>query len=189
LLNVLDIVPSGNVIVKRDFVSVGSGAVPIVLVTMTSDRFDITLPITTESSSGLAIMTYDPVYRQWNPTWASDPISGTARPLPAANQPGGTSGGDLLRDGSRILELRTTTVNGAAHLQLFRYDPKTHTVTALKMVPTPGAAEKDAVFDADLDVNMADLNDDGVYEVVADNVSGVKTWSWDGSKFVPRETH
>jgi hypothetical protein len=185
---VLDVVPSGNVIVRRDFLPLDGGPVNNVLVTMTSDRFDITLPITKESSSGLAIMTYDSVYRQWKATWSSDPISGTARPLPAANQIGGTNGGDLLRDGSHILELRTTTVDGAAHLQLFRYDPKTHTATALKMVPAPGAAEKDAIFDADLDVNMADLNDDGVYEVVADNVSGVKTWSWDGSKFVPRET-
>lgn len=186
LLNVFDIVPSGNVVAKRDFLSLDGGQTNNVLVTMTSDRYDITLPITQESASGLAVMTYDPQYRQWNPTWASDPISGTARPLPAANQPGGTNGGDLLHDGSHILELRTTTVDGAAHLQLFRYDSKTHQATVLKMVPAAGAPVKDAVFEADLDVTVADLNDDGVYEVVADNVAGVKTWSWDGAKYVPK---
>jgi len=188
LLNVFEIVPSGNVVAKRDFLPLDGGQVPNVLVTMTSDRYDIALPITQESASGLAVMTYDPQYRQWNPTWVSDPISGTARPLPASNQPGGTNGGDLLHDGSHVLELRTTTVDGAAHLQLFRYDSKAHQATVLKMVPAAGAPEKDAVFDADLDVNVTDLNDDGVYEVVADNVAGVKTWSWDGSKYVPRGT-
>jgi len=189
LLNVSEVVPIGNIVAKRDFMPLDGGPVDNALVTLTSDRFDISLPITQDSSSGIVVLTYDPVYREWAPTWASEPISGTARPLPAANQPGGTNGGDLLRDGSHILEIRTTTVDGKAHLELFRYDSKTHKATLLKMVPQAGAPEKDAIFDADLDVTVADLDDDGVYEVVADNVAGVNTWRWDGSKFIPREAH
>ena len=187
VLNVFDVAPAGNIVVKRDILPLDGKQPDNVLVTLTGSRMEPSIPLTNENGSAIGVMTYDPVYREWGLTWQSDPISGTARPLPASNQFGGTNGGDLLRDGSSVLMLRTTTIDGAAHLALFRYDRSTHKATPLKMVPTAGAAEKNALFDADLDVTVADLDDDGVYEVVADNVSGVKTWRWDGSKYVPRE--
>jgi hypothetical protein len=187
LLNVFGIAPAGNIVVKRDILPLDGKQPDNVLVTLTGSHVEPSTSLTIENSSAISVMTYDPVYREWNITWQSDPISGTARPLPASNQFGGTNGGDLLRDGSSILMLRTTTIDGAAHLALFRYERNSHKATPLKMVPDLGLAEKNAVFDADLDVTVADLDDDGVYEVVADNVSGVKTWRWDGSKYVPRE--
>ncbi|MDQ3703772.1 MAG: hypothetical protein M3437_00855, partial [Chloroflexota bacterium] len=55
----------------------------------------------------------------------------------------------------------------------------------LRMVPVGGGAEQNAAFTADLDLNVADLDDDGIYEVVADNVAGVQVWKWDGQKYVP----
>jgi hypothetical protein len=55
------------------------------------------------------------------------------------------------------------------------------------MVPVGGGPEQDAIFDADLDVNVADLDDDLKWEVIADNESGVQIWRWDGSKYVPVE--
>lgn len=186
LVNVFDIVTPGNMVVKHDALPLDKTQPDNILATITGNRLGISQPLTQETTSALGVMTYDPVYREWNLTWQSDPISGTARPLAASTQFGGLNGGDLLRDGSSILLLRTTTRDGKAHLQVLRYDSKTHTATVLKMVPEAGAAEKDAIFDADLDVTMADLNDDGVYEVIADNVAGVKSWSWDGSKFQPR---
>jgi hypothetical protein len=186
LLNIFDIVTPGNIIIKHDLLPLDKTTPDNVLATITGSRLGVTQPLTEETTSAIGVMTYDPVYREWNLTWQSDPISGTARPLSASTQFGGVNGGDLLRDGSAILLLRTTTLDGKAHLQVFRYDSKTHTATVLKMVPELGAAEKDAIFDADLDVTMADLDDDGVYEVIADNVAGVKTWFWDGSKFQPR---
>jgi len=188
LLNVFDIAPPGNIAIKRDILPLDGHQPDNVLVTFTGARMDPSTPLTDENGSAIGVMTYDSVYRDWNLTWQSDPISGTARPLPASDQFGGTNGGELLRDGSPILMLRTTTIDGAAHLELFRYDRKAHRASPLKMVPELGAAEKDAVFTADLDVTVADLDDDGIYEVVADNVPGVKTWHWDGSKYVPRET-
>jgi hypothetical protein len=188
LLNVFDIAPAGNIVVKRDILPLDGKQPDNVLVTLTGSRIEPSASLTTENGSAIGVMTYDPVYREWNLIWQSDPISGTARPLPASNQFGGTNGGDLLRDGSSVLMLRTTTVDRAAHLELFRYDRNSHKAAPLKMVPDAGAAEKDAIFDADLDVTVADLDDDGVYEVVADNLSGVKTWRWDGSTYVPRET-
>lgn len=186
VLNVFDVVTPGNLVAKRDFLPLDGGKVDNVLVTITAARLGADQPLTDEATSAIGIMTYDPTYYEWNLTWQSVPISGTARPLPGADQIGGTNGADLLRTGSPILELRTTTLDGAAHLELFSYDRKTHSAAPLKMVPQLGAAETDAIFAGDLDVNVADLNDDGVHEVVADNVAGVNTWRWDGSKFVPR---
>jgi hypothetical protein len=85
------------------------------------------------------------------------------------------------------LALRTTTIDGAAHLQLLRWNKETSTGEPLRMVPAGGGPEQDAIFDADLDVNVADLDDDLKWEVIADNVSGVQIWRWDGSKYVPVE--
>jgi hypothetical protein len=173
-------------VIKRDILPLDGAQPDNVLATITGARLGASQPLTEENTSAIGVATYDPVYREWNLTWQSDPISGTARPLPSSTQFGGINGADLLRDGSAILLLRTTTLDGAAHLQVFRYDRGTHKATPLKMVPELGAAEKDALFDADLDVTMADLDDDGVYEVIADDVAGVKTWRWDGSKYLPR---
>lgn len=188
VLNIFGIVTPGNLAVKRDILPLDGNNPPNVLVTIAGARLGVSTPLTTENTSALGVMTYDPVFREWNLSWQSDPISGTARPLAASNQFGGTNGGDLLRDGSPILELRTTTLDGMAHLQLLRYDRNTHKAIPLKMVPSTGAPEKDALFDGELDVTVADLDDDGIYEVVADNVSGVQAWRWDGSRYIPRET-
>ncbi|MBF6614671.1 MAG: hypothetical protein IVW55_16280 [Chloroflexi bacterium] len=142
-----------------------------------------TQPITQEEHSALSVLTYDPVYREWTPTWSSTEITGTASPLPLYSQPGGYNGGDLVHVGAPILVLRTTERAGHARLALWRWDKQKRTGEPLKMVSAGGGAERDAVFDADLDVNMADLDNDGVYEVVADNLKGVQVWKWDGSKF------
>ena len=92
----------------------------------------------------------------------------------------------MLGTGESVFALRTTTLDGKAHLELFKWNKTTHAGELLKMVPAGGGAEQDALFDADLDINMADLNDDGVYEVVADNVTGVQVWSWGWLQYVPK---
>lgn len=186
-LDVFNAASPGNLVAKRDILPLDGSKPENVLVTLTGSRLGVTQPLTEENSSAIGVLSYDTVYREWNLTWQSAPISGTARPLIAANQLGGFNGGDLLRTGAPIFALRTTTLDGAAHLALFRWNKATHKGELLKMIPAGGGAEKDAIFDADLDVNVADLDDDGVYEVVADNVSGVRIWRWDGSKYVPKE--
>jgi hypothetical protein len=143
--------------------------------------------ITGEFRSNINVLTYDETYREWNAAWSSDPVSGTATPLLSVAQKeiGGLNGDDLLRTGSPILLVRTTTVDSRAHLYLYRWDAAGKKADAVKMVPVGGGAEQNAGFVADLDINMADLDDDGVYEVVADNVAGVQVWKWDGQKYVP----
>lgn len=177
----------GNVLVKSDLLQLDGEGVEEGLLTITESRLGVTKALTEEVTSAFGVVTYDPVYREWVLGWQSDALPGVARPLPDIELPGGFNGGDLLRDGSAILALRTTTLDGKAHLYVYKYDRQARSAAPLKVVPTEGAAEEDAHFEADLDVTMADLDDDGVYEVIADNVAGVQTWRWDGSRFVPRE--
>jgi hypothetical protein len=185
-LQVFNFTSPGNLIIKRDKLSLDGGPVDNVLMTLTEARLGVTRPVTDEVGSVLNVVTYDPTYFEWNLAWQSEPISGVARLLPATGALGGWNGGKLLGTDDPVLALRTTTLDGKAHLELFKWNKTTHAGEILKMVPADGGAEKDALFDADLDINMADLNDDGVYEVVADNVTGVQVWSWDGSKYVPK---
>jgi hypothetical protein len=186
MLQVFGFTSPGNLIIKRDQLPLDDGTVDNVLMTLTEARLGQTRPITEEVNSVLNVVTYNDKYFEWDLTWQSDPISGVARLLPADGTLGGWNGGKLLGTDDRVIALRTTTLDGAAHLELFKWNKTTHAGEVLKMVPVGGGAEKDAVFDADLDINMADLNEDGVYEVVADNVAGVQVWSWDGSKYVPK---
>jgi hypothetical protein len=187
LFSPFDYVLPGDVLVKHDFIDLDGTAPKEAVVTLTENRLGVSKPLTEEVVSAVGIVVYDSVYHEWDPRWLSVPISGTARPLPATNVLGGWHGADILRTGQPVVGLRTSTLDGRAHLKLFRYDKNTRMGEPLKMVPQGGGAEQEALFDADLDVTVADMDDDGVYEVIADNVSGVQTWKWDGSKYVPRE--
>ncbi len=187
-LTIFGFVTAGNLVAKSDKLPLDGAAVDNVLLTITESRLGVTHPLTEEVTSALGVGSWDPVYREWNLAWQSVPISGVARLIPSANQPGGWNGNTLLGTSDRVLALRTTTLDGAAHLQLFKWNKDTHAGEPLRMVPAGGGPEQDAVFDADLDVNMADLDEDGKWEVIADNVAGVQTWRWDGSKYIPVET-
>jgi hypothetical protein len=180
-LNVFNFFPETGTLVKRDTLQLDKDGPDEVVITVTSPQEAITGTF----SSAIAVLTYDAVYREWDVRWSSTSITGTASPLPAANRAGGVNGGDLLRTGSPILLLRTTTEDNRAHLAMWRWNIGTGNGDYLKMLPVGGELEREAVFDADLDVNVADINDDGVYEVVADNLAGVQVWKWDGSRYVP----
>jgi hypothetical protein len=180
-LNVFNFFPETGTLVKRDTLQLEKDGPDEVLITVSSPQEAITGTF----SSAVAVLTYDTVYREWDVRWSSTSITGTASPLPAANRAGGVNGGDLLRTGTPILLLRTTTEDNRAHLAMWRWNTGTGNGDYLKMLPVGGGPEREAVFDADLDVNVADLNDDGVYEVVADNLAGVQVWKWDGSRYVP----
>jgi hypothetical protein len=182
-LNIYQYYQTNNTLVRRDSVQLDGGGANEVLYTLTGPD----PVITGETRSNINVLTYDPTYREWNSTWSSDPVSGTATPLLSVAQRdlGGLNGDDLLRTGAPIFIIRTTTQDGRAHLYLYRWDAAAKKADPLKMVPAAGGAEQNAAFDADLDLNVADLDDDGVYEVVADNVAGVQVWKWDGQKYVP----
>jgi hypothetical protein len=180
-LDVLFLLNAEDRLVKRDAIQMDGKGAPEVL-------FTVTVPtvITQETTSGINVASYDPVFREWNAIWRSDVVSGTASPLPSAapGQVDGFNGGDLLRTGAPIMAVRSTTRDGRAHLYLWRWDSNKQTGERLKMAGA-GGAETDAAFDADLDVNLVDLDGDGKYEVVADNVADVQVWKWDGARFAP----
>lgn len=181
-LDVLALYSANNTLARRDLVQLDDGPEELL--------FTITGPaevVTGEFASSLGVLTYDPVYWEWSLAWSSDNITGTAHPLLSANQSGlgGYNGGDLLRSGSPIMALRSTDRSGRAYLGLWRWNRETSQGEPLKMTPAEGGAERDALFTADLDLNVVDLDDDGVYEVVADNVAGVQVWKWDGAKYAP----
>lgn len=185
-LTVFGFLTAGNLVAQTVRVPSG-GPVDNVLLTITEARLGLSHPVTEEVTSALGMAVWDPVYYSWGLGWQSTPMSGTARLVQLTNQPGGWNGGALLGTDEHVIALRTTTIDGVAHLQLFKWNTNTKQGDPLRMVPVGGGAEQDAIFNADLDVNMADLDDDGVYEVIADNVAGVQVWRWDGSKYVPEE--
>lgn len=183
-LNIYEFFSSANTLVRNDLLQVSGAGPGLALYTLTGS----TAVLTSENKSNINVLLYDPTYREWNLTWASQPVSGTASPVLSTNQRdiGGLNGGDLLHTGAPVFILRTTTNDGRAHMQLFRWNAQAKKGELLKLVPTADGTELDT-FDADLDLNVADLNDDGVYEVVGDNSNGVQVWKWDGQKYTPQE--
>jgi hypothetical protein len=187
-LRILEFYNPADSLVKRDFIDLNGDQKAEVLFTVTGNRPPITS--TQEIISRVAVLSYDDVYREWSLTWISAQITGTAHPLPSANRSsaGGYNGGNILGTGNAIFAARTTARDGRAQLYLWRWDGAAGEGVPLKM-QGEGGAETDALFTADLDVNLADINDDGIYEVVADNVADVRVWRWDGAanRFVPEE--
>jgi hypothetical protein len=184
VMNIFNFFPSSQTLVKRDSLQLDDDPYPEVLFTVA----EAGETITDETFSALRTLDYDPVYREWKVLWLSDVITGTASPLPAydANDPNRVdahNAQDLLRSGAPIFLARTTAIDGSAHLFMWKWDAAKKTADLLKMAD-PSGAERTVDFQADLDVKVADLDDDGVYEVVGDNLSGVEIWKWDGSRYV-----
>jgi hypothetical protein len=182
-LNIYQFYQTNNILVRRDMVQLDGGGPVETLYTLTGPD-----PVVTgELRSNINVLTYDETYREWTSAWSSDPVSGTATPLLSVAQAelGGLNARDILRTGAPIFIVRTTTADGRAHLHMYRWDAAGKKADPLRMVPVGGGAEQNAGFVADLDLNLADLDDDGIYEVVADNVAGVQIWKWDGQKYVP----
>jgi len=174
--------PSGAVLVKRDYLQLDKDSQNEILFTLTGPS-DV---VTGENHTDIGVLDYDPKYREWNLGWntSDQTVLGLGSPLPAANRGDGYNGGNLLGTGSPIFLMRTTTVDGRAHLRMWKWDTNKQLADPVKMQPAGGGAEREE-FDADLDLSVADLDNDGKYEVVADNLSGTQIWKWDGSKYVP----
>ncbi|MEO6458110.1 MAG: hypothetical protein ABIO92_07520 [Chloroflexia bacterium] len=180
-LNTFQYVPSGKSLAKRDRVQLdepGANAGEVeILLTITGPSETIT----DATDSRIGVLSYDSVYRQWDLGWTSEVVSGTATPLLNIGQKdiGGFNGGDLLRTGDPILVVRTVMDDGGAHLHMWRWNKQSREAAPVKKL-NEGS---DTVFEADLDINLMDIDDDGIYEVVADNLSGVQIWKWDGNIF------
>lgn len=191
VLNIFQFFPTNYTLVARDLVNLDGAGTDEVIYTISETR----LTITQEVQSGIGVLSYNANARQWVPIWGSKPISGTASPLPSANrkEAGGYNGGNILGiSGPPVLVVRTTTLDGKAHLRLWRWNTLKGEGTLkgagepLKMAQAGGTSDTDAVFDADLDAIVADIDDDGIYEVILDNVASVQVWTWDGTRFVLR---
>ena len=183
-LNTFQYVPSGKSLVKRDRLQLDAPGPDAgedeILLTITGPS-DI---VTGEVDSRIGVLSYDPVYRQWDLGWTSEVVSGTATPLLNIGQKdiGGFNGGDLLRTGDPILAVRTTMDDGRAHLHMWRWNGQSREAAPVRKADGP-LESSETVFEANLDINLMDIDDDGVYEVVADNLSGVQIWKWDGTIF------
>ncbi len=171
---------SPELLIRRDALQLDKDPTDEMLYTLIIPAEVITEP----TSSVLRVIDYDSGAQKWNAVWTSELITGTASPLPAANRSDGFNGGKLLHTDDPILLLRTTTTDGHAHLHIWKWNAAERKGEALKMTPLSGGADQVAAFEGDLDVNVGDLDNDGVYEVIVDNVAGVQTWKWDGTKFV-----
>lgn len=183
-LNTFQYVPSGKSLAKRDRVQLDAPGANAgedeILLTITGPS-EI---ITGEVDSRIGVLSYDSVYRQWDLGWTSEVVSGTATPLLNTSQKdiGGVNGGDLLQTGDPILVLRTTMGDGRARLYMWRWNRESREAAPVTKSDSP-LEGSDRVFEADLDVNLMDIDDDGIYEIVADNLSGVQIWKWDGNIF------
>jgi hypothetical protein len=184
VLNVFGFFSWPEMLAKRDPLQLDSDPVDEMLYTI-SEPADV---ITQETLSILRLLDYSETEGKWGRAWQSDVVTGTASPLPAANRADGYNGGKLLGTNDPVLLLRTYTVNGHSHLYVWRWDAAKKTGEHLKMIPAGGGPERNTDFEADLDVTMADLDNDGIYEVIADNTSGTQVWKWDGSKYTPEAT-
>jgi len=190
ILNILPFVPPSQILVKRDSMQLDapgpSAGDDEVLFTTTGPG--VTGAITEEMGSALSVITYDPTYREWNQIWTSEVVTGTASPLLGIGQKdiGGYNGGDLLGTGDPVFAARTTMLDGQARFYMWRWNSKDRKAVPIKKAPS-SAGGSDTVFEGELDINLIDLNDDRVYEVVIDNVSGVQIWKWDGNMYVPQE--
>jgi hypothetical protein len=176
LLNIFRFYLPSDTLVRRDLFDLDGTSPEEVLITVSGPGS----VITGEVGSTLGVIFYDPVYRRWNGTWQSDFVPGSASPLPPqnANTPLGYNGGFLTGAQDRVFALRTTTPDGRAHLRLWRWDQEKKAGEPLKILDNAGVA-RDAAFEADLDANVIDLDDDGVFEIALDNVASVEVWKWD----------
>lgn len=194
-LNTFQYVPSGKSLVKRDRVQLDAPGANAgedeILLTITGPSETITGAV----DSRIGVLSYNSVYRQWDLGWTSEVVSGTATPLLNIGQKdiGGVNGGDLLRTGDPIVVVRTVMDDGSARLHMWRWNRQSREAAPVKKAigsrqaaegtPEGSDTASDTVFEADLDINLMDIDDDGVYEIVADNLSGVQIWKWDGNIF------
>jgi hypothetical protein len=190
---VLDVfnLPQGERLVKKSILDLGGGDPKEVLLTISSQQTQTNTVgvVETTTVSSLAVLRYDPAGSEWKTQWQSTPVPGMASVLP--DTIGETNriyqGGDLLRTGQPILLLRTyepatKTIPGAEHLHLWAWTGDT--AVPVRMIAAGEASERDADFSGTSDVQTADLDDDGVIEIIADSGAHTDIYRWDKTHFV-----
>ena len=195
LLNPFDFLPLGGQLVKQAPVSL-RGDTPLErLLTVSYLQTETTTQgqVVTPTVSLLIAVGFDSSAQDWSPLWQTVPIVGTAQILPDTSGPAEGSrtyqGGDLLRTGQPILLLRTTeagaTPGGLPSVSLRLWAWTGQGTVPLRMVG-PDGQDHDAVFTGSSDVQTADLDDDGVIEILVDNGPSTTVYRWDKTHFVVR---
>jgi hypothetical protein len=197
LLHPFDFVPDGGELVKESVTDLGGGDPLEAMLTMsiTGPQTDTTGTVVTTTVSTLEVLRYDKSSGEWKILWEPNPaVSGQAIALPDIR---GTSAdryqaGDLLRTGQPILLLRTQAAGATpaapptVTLRLWAWTGDT--AVPLRMTTSDGQ-QQEAVFTGTSDVQTADLDDDGVIEVIVDSGPATTIYRWDAAqtRFVVRK--
>ncbi len=195
LLNIFDFVPEDGALVSESILNVGGDATNEVLLTANVTRPQTTTLGTTITPTvgALAVLRYDATNSRWHVQWETGAASvpGAATELPDTF-PGSSrryQAGDLLRTGQPILLLRTVDPPApprllpAVHLRLWAW---TGDAAVPVQMAGPDGNPGPADFVGSSDVQLADLDDDGVMEVIVDSGAHTTVYRWDKDRFVVR---
>ena len=195
VLNVFDLLPGGGTLVKESVLNLGGDETNEVLLAA-----DVTRALTntagvveTTTIGTMAVLRYSRDDGAWLVQWetGSTALPGRIQGLPETQGDGTRryQAGDLLRTGQPILLLRTYEAPQAPdapptiHLRLWAWTGDT--AVPLRMTGADGAAGE-AHFIASSDVQTADLDDDGVIEIIVDSAAHTDIYRWDKTHFVIR---
>ncbi len=195
LFHPFDFVPEGGVLIKESVTELGGGTPPEGLLTMsiTAPQTNTNGIVETTTVSSLRVLRYDK--GDWTVLWQPQPdVPGQAIALPETRgtSPDRYQAGDLLRTGQPILLLRTQqagpTPTDPPTVTLHLWAWTGDTAIPLQMATADGKV-RDAVFTGTSDVQTADLDDDGVIEVIVDSGPTTTIYRWDAAQthFVVRK--
>jgi hypothetical protein len=194
-LDVFGILPEEALLAKVSRIKLTSDATDNVLLTASLTRPQTnTLGLVETTTVGLlAVLRYDEASSTWKDLWESarPGTPGQAEALPDMQGDGSTryQGGDLLRTGQPILLLRTyeapkvPATLPVVHLRLWAWTGAS--AVPLRMTDATGA-DREADFTGASDVQTADLDDDGVIEIIVDSGPTTTIYRWDKDRFVVR---
>jgi hypothetical protein len=155
---------------------------------------DTTGTLITPTVSTLKVLRYTKSSGEWQVLWQPQPdVPGQAIALPETRgiSPDRYQAGDLLRTGQPILLLRTqepgATPDAPPVVSLRLWAWTGDTAVPLQMT-TPDGKQQPAVFTGTSDAQTADLDDDGVIEIIVDSGPTATIYRWDAAqtRFVVR---
>lgn len=190
LFHPFDFVPDDAELVKESVTDLGGGDPREALLTMSisTPETDTTGTVVTATVSTLKVLRYDKSSGEWKVIWQPQPdVPGQAIALPETRgiNPDRYQAGDLLRTGQPILLLRTqapgATPDAPPIVSLRLWAWTGDTAVPLQMT-TPDGQQQDAVFTGTSDAQTADLDDDGVIEIIVDSGPSATVYRWDATQ-------
>ena len=195
VLNVFDLLPGGGTLVKQSVLNLRGDETNEVLLAadVTRAQTNTVGVVETTTIGTMAVLNYSREQGEWLVQWqteaASPPGAVQALPDTLGDATRRYQGGDLLRTGQPIFLLRTYEAPTAPdapptiHLRLWAWTGDT--AAPLRMTGADGTTGE-AHFTATSDVQTADLDDDGVIEVIVDSGPASTIYRWETDRFVVR---